>query len=127
MSRTPRKPTAAMKLRHALLSQWRGVEEGPLINLPAKTVGNVLDKVVKELGLSERVQLEEVLAAWRGAVGDFIARNAMPESISRGVLVVKVSQSSVHYAVSQEKSRLLANLNQKLNRQAIRDIRFRHG
>lgn len=116
-----------MRLRHALISQWRGVESTPLIDLPAKSVGNVLDKVVKELGLSDRMQLEEVTAAWRQAAGDFIARQAMPDSCARGVLTVKVTQPSVHYALNMEKARLLEKLNQSLGRGRIKEIRFRHG
>ncbi len=116
-----------MKLRHALISQWRGVDAGPVLDLPAKSLAQVLGKVVKDLGLTERMQLEEVLAAWRSAAGDFISRNARPESVSKGVLTVRVLQSSVHHALSMEKSRLIGKLNESLGRAVIRDIRFRHG
>lgn len=116
-----------MRLRHALISQWRGIESTPVVDLPAKTLGNVLDKVVKELGLSDRMQLEEVSAAWRQAAGDFIGRQAMPESCVRGVLMVRVMQPSVHYALNMEKARLLEKLNECLGRGRVKEIRFRHG
>lgn len=127
MSRPSRKPSAAMRLRHALIAQWRGIDAGPIQDLPAKKLGNVLDKVVKDLGLSERMQLEDVLAAWRTAAGDFISRHAKPESVARGILTVRVLQSSVHHALSMEKTRLVAKLNEQLGKSAIKDIRFRHG
>lgn len=123
----PRKATPNQRLRHKLVSEWRGLPEAPIIDIPAKSVGDVLDKVLKGLGLADRMQLEQVAAAWRMAAGDFIARHSVPDAISKGVLQVKVSQSSVMHALTMEKPALLRRLADSLGKGVIKDIRFRHG
>jgi Dna[CI] antecedent, DciA len=124
----PRKPSARQRMRHSLLSAWRGTEEGPIINLPARNVSDFLQKVLKDLGLSERMQLEQVQAAWLKAAGEFLAKQSTPDNVLRGVLTVRVVQSSVLYALNMEKARLLRSLNESLAKTTvIKDIRFRHG
>ena len=110
-----------------MIAQWRGVADGPVIDLPAKSVGEVLAKVLKDLGMEERMALDEVMAAWRGAAGDFIAKHTMPESVTRGVLSVKVTQPTMHHAMMMEKPALLKRLNERLGAKKIKDVRFRHG
>ena len=123
----PRKSTAAKRHRHWLITQWRGLEDGPLIDLPVKSVGDVLGKVMKAAGLGDRLMLDEVLAAWQEVAGEFIAKNTMPDGYLRGVLHVRCSQPSVHHAVVMEKAALLRKLNEKLGPGKIKDVRLRHG
>lgn len=123
----PRKSTPNQRLRHHLVSQWRGLPESPIIDLPAKNVSDVLDQVLKGLGLANRMQLEQVAAAWRMAAGDFIAKHSVPDGIAKGVLQVRVSQSSVLHALTMEKPVLLKKLGEALGKGVIKDVRFRHG
>ncbi len=110
-----------------MLAQWYGAPTGPLIDLKARALADVLSAVVKDLGLEERAMLEEVLAAWKSAVGEFIARHTMPESVQKGILTVRVSQPSAHHALMMEKSGILQKINAKLSRTKIKDVRFRNG
>ena len=87
----------------------------------------MLAKVMKDLRLTDRMQLDNVVNAWRTAAGDFIAKHSVPENVQRGVLTVKVGQSSVHHALMMEKPVLLRKLNETLGKGKIKDIRFRHG
>ena len=73
------------------------------------------------------MKLEEILAAWKEIVGDFIARNSTPDSIQRGILTVRVLQPTVHHALSMEKPRILKRLQAKLQSSGIKDIRLKHG
>lgn len=123
----PRKASFAHKRRYAMLAQWRGVADGPLVDLPARNLSDILGKVVKSLGLEERSILEEVLSAWKGAVGDFIAKHTMPEAVTKGVLSVRVSQPSVHHALMIEKPVILRKLNERMVHARIMDLRFRNG
>lgn len=127
MKSGPRKITSAQRLRHRLLSDWRGLPEPPILNYKEKQLGSVLEKVVKDLGLADRMRLEEVLAAWKTVAGDFVARQTVPESCVKGVLMVRIMQPSVHFALLQEKARLLEKLNAHLGAGKVRDIKFRHG
>jgi hypothetical protein len=123
----PRKPTAHQRLRHNLVAQWRGVEDGPLINLQAKSLSDVLPVVIKELGLSERMMMEEIQAAWREVAGEVIAKSSSPDAVQRGVLYIKLLQPAIHYAVHGEKAKMLQHLGQLLGPGCIKDIRCRHG
>ena len=123
----PRKSTSAQRHRHWLITQWRGVEDGPLIDLPVKNVEDVVGKVMKAAGLGDRLVLDDVLAAWQQVAGDFIAKNTQPDGFLRGVLQVRCSQPSVHHALMLEKAALLRKLNEKLGPGKIKDVRIRHG
>jgi predicted nucleic acid-binding Zn ribbon protein len=122
-----RKATARQRLRHALLAEWRGVPDGPLLDCPLESVASLLPRIVAQCGIAERLQMEDVAAAWTGIVGDFIARQTSPDSIVRGVLVVRILQPAVHHALMMEKARILQKLRAALGASAVKDLRFKHG
>lgn len=121
------KPTRFQRHRHALISAWRGAPEPPLVDLPARRAGDLVEGIIKQYGLAERVRLEEVLEAWRGIVGDFLFQHTRPDSVVRGVLVVRLLQPAVHHALTMEKPRILARLRERLGQAGIKDLRFKHG
>ena len=122
-----RKPTAAQRHRHALIAAWRGVPDGPLMDNPLMSVADLAGKIVAQCGIGERLQMEEIAAAWRTVVGDFLAAQTAPDSISRNVLVVRMIQPTVHHALMMEKAKIVKRLNEKLGKRAVKDIRFKHG
>lgn len=122
-----RYPTARQRQRHALISAWRGADEGPVIDLPVQNVSDLVGKVIVQAGLGSRMKLEEVLGAWREIVGDFLFQHSRPDSIQRGVLTVRVLQPTVHHALSMELPRILKRLQAQLKNSGIKDIRLKHG
>jgi len=64
---------------------------------------------------------------WGGVVGKKIAEHARPSSIKKGVLVVKVSDSVWLQELEFEAETIKEGLNRKLQREAIKKIRFRVG
>lgn len=126
-SMSSRKATARQRLRHALIADWRGLPDGPLLDHPVVTVADLVPKIVAQTDVAGRLLLEEVAAAWREVVGEFIARQTSPDSISRNVLLVRVLQPTVHHALTMEKPRILKKLAAKLGSKAVRDLRFKHG
>ncbi|MDZ4403907.1 DUF721 domain-containing protein [Prosthecobacter sp.] len=122
-----RKPTATMRLRHNLLSAWRGVDNGPLIDLPTLKVGDLATQIMAKYGMANRVKLEDILAAWEEIVGTFLFKMTRPDAFERGVLTVRLMQPTAHHALSLEKVKILKRLQEKLPDAKIRDIRFRHG
>jgi predicted nucleic acid-binding Zn ribbon protein len=115
------------RLRHRLITDWRGVEDGPLNDCEAVSVDALLPKVLKEWKLDEKQRGEEITAAWREVVGEFLAKHTTPDSIKRGVLTVRVLHATVHHTLMMEKARLLARLQQRFGEGEIRDLKFRHG
>jgi predicted nucleic acid-binding Zn ribbon protein len=121
------KPSRVQKQRHALISAWRGAPEPPLVNLPARNAGDLVGAILKQCGLAERAKLEEVLEVWREIVGEFLFQQTRPDSVVRGVLVVRLMQPAVHHALMMEKPRILERLRAKLGHVGIKDLRFQHG
>ena len=122
-----RMPTHAQRRRHAMVSAWRGVDEGPILDLPALSVADLVGKIVAQAGIADRMKLEEVLAAWRDIVGDFLFQHSRPDSILRGVLMVRVLQPTVHHALAMERTRILKKLQTQLKSAGIKDVRLKHG
>ena len=83
--------------------------------------------MLKECKLDDRMKLDDVAAAWRGLVGDFIAQNTAPDSLKRGVLMVRVIQPAIHHTLAMQKGPLLLKLRTHFGEDIIKDIRFRHG
>jgi hypothetical protein len=122
-----RKPTAAMRRRHSLISAWRGVEDGPLMDLPTLRVGDLATQIMAKAGMANRVKLEDILAAWQEIVGAFLFKLTRPDTFERGILTVRLMQPTAHHALMQEKVKILKRLQEKLPDAKIKDVRFRHG
>lgn len=113
--------------RHQLLSDWRGVREPLPGQRAAQDVAVLMGAVLKECGLDERLQFEEMQLAWREIVGDFLFQHSKPDSIYRGVLQIRLLQPAVHHALVMEKKRIVTRLQERFTAAKIRDIRFKHG
>ncbi len=122
-----RKPTAAMRRRHNLITAWRGVEDGPLLSLPTLRVGDLATQIMAKAGMANRVKLEDILSAWQEIVGVFLFKLTRPDTFERGVLTVRLMQPTAHHALMQEKVKILKRLQEKMPDAKIKDIRFRHG
>lgn len=122
-----RKPTPRQIMRHRMVAAWRGVADGPLMDLPLLSVADLAPKIVAQAGMANRVKLEDVLAAWEEIVGAFLFKLSRPDAIERGILTVRLIQPTAHHALSLEKGRILKRLQARLPDAKIRDIRFRHG
>jgi predicted nucleic acid-binding Zn ribbon protein len=127
LARKMRRASRQQRLRHRTIAEWRGVEDGPLINNEAVSLQAVVAQVLKEWKLDDRMKLDDVAKAWRGLVGTFIAQNTAPDSLKRGVLTVRVLQPAIHHTLAMQKVTLLQKLRSHFGDDAIKDVRFRHG
>lgn len=116
------------KLRARVLAEWRGLPEIPFPRDTAKPIGDAMAKVMKSLGLSERLREEEVLAAWRETVGEFFATHSSPHRLKDGVLYVNVLQPTVHFEMERVWKRdIIAKLKARFGARVVKDLRFRLG
>ena len=122
-----RRVSRQQRLRHRLIADWRGVEAGPLIDEPPKTLGELIPGVLKGWKLDGSVHTEEVSAAWQEMVGEFISKHTAPDGLKRAVLTVRVLQPAIHHALMAEKPKLLARLQARFGAVVVKDIKFRHG
>ena len=115
-------------LRAQAIAEWRGLPEKKTRPDKWQAPGDLLPKLMKELGLSERLHETEVFDAWKQIVGDFIAAHSAPISLKTGVLFVRVLQPSLHYQFETiSKAEILRKLKQRFGTKIIRDLRFRVG
>jgi predicted nucleic acid-binding Zn ribbon protein len=116
------------KLRARVLAEWRGLPEVPFPQDTAKPIGDALGKVMKALGLSERLHEDEMLHAWKDLVGEFFAKHSAPHRLKDGTLYINVLQPTVHFELERVWKRdILAKLKKRFGGRVIREVRFRLG
>ncbi|MEI8341650.1 MAG: DUF721 domain-containing protein [Verrucomicrobiota bacterium] len=116
------------QLRERILSEWRGLRPQPVRPDRAKPVSELLEKVMKSLGLNERLNEAQILEAWQEIVGEFIASHAAPSRLSKGILYVQVIQPTVHYELDRVwKPEIVKKLKARFGSKIIRDVKFRVG
>lgn len=107
-----------------VLEEWRGL---PSEIRPdrATIISDVLGKLLPKLGIEARIKEADILDAWSGIVGEFIARHSQPDSLQSGILYIRVIQSSVRYELDRVwKPEIIGKLRQKFGEKTIRDIKF---
>jgi predicted nucleic acid-binding Zn ribbon protein len=115
-------------LRAAVVAEWRGLSERKTRPDRWQSPAEVVPKLMKRLGLRERLHETEVIDVWSKIVGEFIAAHSAPVALREGVLYVRVLQPALHYELEQiSKSEILRKLKQRFGGKTIRDVRFRVG
>lgn len=115
------------RLRARVIAEWRGLPEEPFPRDTSQPIAAVLTKVIAEMGLDTRMKEEEVLAAWKSIVGEFLAQHSAPVRMVEGILYVRVLQPSMHYELERTwRVEILKKLKQRFGR-AVKDLRFRVG
>ena len=115
-------------LRARVLAEWRGMPENFVRADNMTPASDVVRKIMKSLGLGDRLKSDEVLAAWREIVGDFVAKHSAPQQLKDGVLYVSVLQPTVHFELERIwKREILAKLKDRFGARTVREIKFRLG
>jgi len=119
-SRFPDKWTPARRV----LKEWRGLP-GEIRPDRAVEIGDVLGKLLPKLGIDTRIREADILAAWSGIVGEFIAKHSQPDRLVAGTLHIRVIQSSVRYELDRVwKPEIIKKLRECFGERMIRDIKF---
>jgi len=114
--------------RQRVLSEWRGLPQPFDVPERGKPVAQTVDKVMRSLGLNERLTEAQIIGAWREIVGEFFATHTCPSRIRDGVLFVQVIQPMVHYELDRMwKPQILKKLKARFGGRTIRDVKFRVG
>src|SRR2546427_10520687 len=93
-------------------------------DLQIEKLGAVLDKSLKRLELSPRLDEYGVWPIWNDVVGKPIARNAQPEKIRNGTLFVKVTSPVWMQQLQFMKEMIAEKLNQRLKTDVVKNIFF---
>jgi len=123
-----RRPSVRERSRETLLRQWYGETEGnaeiAARRSPPVHIGRVVGSVMRDLGLSRNVLLEELLDSWSAVVGDDVARRSVPSDIQGATLTVEVSDSSWMYMLQTVHRQRIVDELRRISDNKLRDIRF---
>jgi len=87
-------------------------------------LGEVLETSLKRLDLNARLDDYGVWTIWNQTVGAAIARNAQPEKIRNGTLMVKVTSPVWMQQLQFMKEMIAAKLNEQLKSTVVKNIFF---
>jgi hypothetical protein len=93
----------------------------------AAHAGDLVDKLLKGLGLNERLQQYRALIIWEEVVGPQIAARTRPIRIREGVLEINVDQPTWRQQLQLMKPKILAQLNAELGKATIKDLYLKRG
>jgi len=93
-------------------------------DLQIERLGQVLDKSLKRMEISTRLDEYAVWPIWNDIVGNTIARNAQPEKIRNGTLFVKVTSPVWMQQLQYMKEMIAEKLNQRLKTEVVKNIFF---
>jgi predicted nucleic acid-binding Zn ribbon protein len=109
-------------MRAMALRQWR---HGDPVKDPVRNIhhaGEFLEKLLEEVGASGSIEEKHLQDAWTKVAGDFIAKNSKPESLNKGVLVLRVIQPALRFQLEQMKGKLLKNFKRELGEGVVKTI-----
>ena len=90
----------------------------------ARSVGALLDDVLQDLGIADRVRDAQALLAWEEIAGPRLAASARAIRVHRGKLELAVPSGVWRTHLSFSKRQLLERLNARLGRTVVKDLVF---
>lgn len=85
-------------------------------------LGKVMKAVLREFKLEKKAGDYEVILAWPEVVGEKVAEVTVAESLTRGILHVKVADSVWKYELSMRKREILHRLQRRFPDVLLKDI-----
>lgn len=114
------------QIRQRIVEEWRGLPDKPERPERCVPAAEALKKLLPKLGLTERLNEQEVQSTWREIVGDFLAEHSAPVSMRAGVLIIQVLQPTVRYELDRTwKPEILRKLKARFGAKTINEVRFR--
>ncbi len=97
-------------------------------NLTNKQLQDLLPKALGQIGAMQQDRPDLIVLAWPQVIGEKLAAMTKAVSFDKGILYVKVSNSTLYSLLSQhERGRLLKSLREKFPSVEIKNISFRMG
>lgn len=115
------------KARARILIEWLGGLNPPHPSRNIHQPGEYIDDLLKTVGVSDGVDEERLKEVWGNVAGAFVAQHTVPESINRGVLVLRVLQPAMKFHLQQMSAKLLENLHRELGKDTINKVVFKIG
>jgi Dna[CI] antecedent, DciA len=127
----PPKKKSSARARAQVLAQWRGVDYAPLEKAratPAKTVGEFLPAVMKDLRIESRQADVEIVKVWNALIDPAVTAHAQPANLHKGTLFVNVDSNVwLSEIVRYRRKEILDRLQNSFGKSVVQKISFRIG
>ncbi|WDP88969.1 MAG: DUF721 domain-containing protein [Desulfobacter sp.] len=90
-------------------------------------ISDILTRALGKYRPAQDTSMTRIWETWDNAVGAPIAMNAKPEAFKDGTLSVNVSSSAWIHQLKFLEKEMISNLNTHLDKQLIKQIRFKIG
>jgi predicted nucleic acid-binding Zn ribbon protein len=91
----------------------------------AQSLHDILDEALKSLKIDGKLNETRVIAAWPEIVGSGIVAHTKSLYINRRVLYVQMDSPVIRNEMQMMRQSLIEHLNNRVGKEAIRDIVFR--
>jgi len=88
----------------------------------AKSLGDVLQELLHQYGLAQRVKEFEAMNLWPEVVGEQVAKVSAARDVRDGCLYVEVTNSVWRNELYYMKPEIIAKINRKIGQNLIHDI-----
>lgn len=106
---------------------YRRVDRGPRRKGRMETVGDLVGKVLGDLGLDGVAVAHRIGSQWDEIVGPAVAKHCRPLGIRGAVLEIQVDSPVWSQQLQLRKTELLKNLADQIGEDAPRELRFQVG
>jgi predicted nucleic acid-binding Zn ribbon protein len=89
-----------------------------------KAVGDAIDDLVAQLGIKKKLNEQNAFVVWDQAVGERIAKVAIPTRMLRGTLIVSVKSGAWRNELSMRKQEIIRRINELVGDEVLKDIKF---
>lgn len=117
--------------RQRVLAAWRGVDLAPLEKArtrSAKSVADVLPKVLGGLRMDRRQAEAEIMKVWNSLIDPNVVKHAQPTGLNKGTLFVTVDNSVwLAEIVRYRKREILERIQNSFGKDLVVKISFRVG
>ena len=93
----------------------------------AESIDDLLDKALRNLGISKKIKKTQILNTWSKVIGEEIKEHTEAKYFDRGTLFVNVDNSSWAHQLLFMKENLITKINEKLKEELLNEIRFKVG
>lgn len=90
-------------------------------------VGSLIEDIITNIRPESDKKMMGIWKVWRRTVGEKTAFYAQPEAFKGGLLIIKVAGSVWAQQLQFQKKDLIQKLNQALESELVKDIRFKTG
>ncbi len=89
-----------------------------------KKIGDILNEVLSEQNLDNKLLELQILDLWPKIVGPMINRRTVERKINNGILYLRIASAPIRQELSLNRTNLIATLNKAVGKDVLNEIHF---